>query len=162
MEMSTEIFAKMLNCDDPFKVSVLDSIVLDIDEFYDKAKEHTINGFCEAVFNECQGYLIDMYNFAKDKLTENPNLYAGSVLNWDADLMKDAIDYLDPLKDIHWGIDSTDFYIELDNWDLYANFIGTICEDYNSRLSFRTLDHDFTSEFYGGKETPVKYASLVN
>lgn len=154
------ILAKFLNCD-VFQCSALDSIVLDVDEFFDDASPKTLNGICEAVYKEALKYLTDMYKFAANKLKDNPHLFDGSVLNWDADLLKDAVDYLNPEKDLHWGVDSTDFYMELDNWDLYWSVIDTINTDYDSGMSFKTLDHDFTREFYGGEKTPAKYDDLL-
>jgi len=160
MKTTDYLLAKFLQCE-PSDCDKLNSITMDVDDFFDDAEPKTIEGICETVYKKALDYLTKMYRFASQKLKENPRLYDGSVLEWDADLLKDAMDYLIPEKDLHYYIDSSDFCMELDNWDLYSSVVGTINEDYDSGYSFLYLDDAFTSEFFGGEKTPAKYDSLL-
>ena len=160
MKTSVYVLAKFLECE-PYDCQALDAIKLDVDEFFDDAKDKTLNGLCETVYNKALEYLTGFYEFAQDKLKANPELYNGSILNWDQDLLMDAIEFMDPKKDLHWSVDSTHFYIELDYWDLYRSVVGTVNEDYDSKYSFKELISSYTEDFYGGEYTPNKYESLL-
>lgn len=156
---SEQLYAKLLGCE-VSELSCLDSIVLPVEDFYE-ISDKTFTGFCEEVYRQAKNYLVELYEFAAEKLKANPKAYDGSVLKWDADLLNESIDFLDPKNDLHWGTDTNDFYLELDYFDLYWSVIGTINEDFGSDYSIKEFDRSFTKELWGGKKTPEKFESLL-
>ena len=161
MKTSSYILAQMLGCKDALDVEKLDSIVYD-PEYFEDIGMFSMESIGEAVHQHALDALMDSVNEARDIFKSHKDEYAASVLGWDIDLVSDALEFIDPKKDLKWGYSSTVYYMELDYWDIYMSVVETLLEDYgNKNLSLKYVMNDYTKDFYGGKEIPEKYASLL-
>lgn len=160
MKTNDYILAQILGCKDPFDVEKLDSIVYD-PEYFEDLDKYTMDTIGKAVWQKALNYLNEMYTFARANFRQHKAQYDGSVLEWDVDLVQDAIDFLNPEEDLHWGYTSMGYYLEIDYWELYTSVIDTVCEDYGSGKSFNELATSFTTQFYGGEKVPDKYDSIL-
>ena len=159
MKMTEKLLAYLLGCK-PEELNSLNTIVYkDIDDLMFTVQNKTLDGICEAVHRLACATLIQMYQFAKNKVQQNPTLIC-SEHKWDEELLLAVFDTLHPKKDLHWKRDKSEFYMELDNYNLYAYVIGQINEDY-SFIPFSVIQEGYTSAFYGGAAMPDKLKSLV-
>jgi len=161
MSTRNDVLSKFLQCDYGDTVC-LDSIVMDADEFFDQAKSKTLDGLIEEAYNQAVAYLNDLYRFAYLQIKNNPDLYLGSVLKWDSQLLMESLEFLDPTKDLHWDRNHSNAWLELDYWDLYFSVVDTINEDYNSaRVSMGIFMDSFFREIEGGQGVPDRFSSLL-
>ena len=161
METKDKILAYLLGCK-PDEVEALNTINYPVEDIFFGADSEDLDGICESVYKAALSYLIQMLNFAKAKIRENPRAYVDvSLLHWDPELLQEALEYLNPKKDLTWKLDKYEFYLELNNWMLYDSVVDTICDDYGFDKSFDDFMYDFTSKIYSGESIPDKFESLI-
>ena len=161
MKTTDEILAYLLGCDSD-EIEALNTIMYPVEDIFFGAEAKDLKGICESVYKAATAYLIQMLNFAKEKIRENPRAYVDvALLHWDPNLLQEALEYLNPKKDLSYGLDKTEFYLELNNWMLYDSVVDTICDDYGFDKTFDDFMCDFTSKVYSGEAIPDKFESLI-
>ena len=74
MKMTEKLLAYLLGCK-PEELNSLNTIVYkDIDDLMFTVQNKTLDGICEAVHRLACATLIQMYQFAKNKVQQNPTL----------------------------------------------------------------------------------------